>query len=158
MLFELLLLLQLLLLLLLLQLLLPLVLQAAAAVIASSNWAQLIIFVGVLATESGVNATGDNMPGASSCNVGGGCRNIFLPPVAATVVAAVAVALVALAAICATSIGTGGGDIAGPAQAPVANGLSNSDGNVCMPATVAPACTSAAATGCFASMLTYVRL
>lgn len=155
MLFELLLLLQLLLLL-LLQLLLPLVLQAAAAVIASSNWAQLIIFVGVLATESGVNAIGDNIPGPSNCNVGGGCRNIFLPPVAATVV--VAVAVVALAAICPASIGTGGGDIAGPAQAPVANGLSNSDGNVCIPATVAPACASAAVTGCFASMLTYVRL
>lgn len=130
MLFELLLLLQLLLLLLLLlQLLLPLVLQAAAAVIASSNWAQLIIFVGVLATESGVNATGDNMPGPSNCNVGGGCRNIFLSTVAATTVV-VAVAVVALAAICAASIGAGGGDIAGPAQAPVGNGLSNSDGNV----------------------------
>lgn len=157
MLFELLLLLQLLLLLLLLlQLLLPLVLQAAAAVIASSNWAQLIIFVGVLATESGVNATGDNMPGPSNCNVGGGCRNIFLPTVAATVV--VAVAAVALVANCAASIGAGGGDIVGPAQAPVANGLSNSDGNVCMPATVAAACASVAMTGCFASTLTYVRL
>lgn len=130
--------------------------MAAAAVIALSNCAQLIIFVGVVATASGVNAIGDSIPGPSSCNVGGGSRNLFFPVAATATVALVVVVAVAVAPSEDVDDGRGG-ETAAPFA--VAGGFGSNGGLLLKPAVATAAGVVAiVGGGTSTSTFTYVRL
>lgn len=128
--------------------------------------------MGVVATASGDNAIGDNMPGPSSCNDGAGCRYMLLQAVAVALATSTVAVAIAMPAALATSDGVVIEDFIGVTAAPLAfaSGLSNIDGIVLIPATIAvvAAATDAAAFvavaivivggGISTSTFTYVRL